>query len=120
MNAHDISLSGYKMIPRNLPKLMAIPCTHLIDCRWWLNRVGFVQPEIWQEFVEFIPVDERHDLLEASSVCHLAGEIYLAKFMLAEEPWGESQRPIKFSPGTPSNSISLEHETRLFSSAIIC
>ncbi|MDZ4731413.1 MAG: prolyl aminopeptidase [Xanthomonadales bacterium] len=32
---------------------------------WWLNRVGFIQPELWKIFAEFIPTEERHDLLEA-------------------------------------------------------
>ena len=32
---------------------------------WWLNRVRMLQPEIWREFAEFIPAQERGDLLEA-------------------------------------------------------
>jgi proline iminopeptidase len=32
---------------------------------WWLNRVGFIQPELWKVFANFIPENERDDLLEA-------------------------------------------------------
>jgi proline iminopeptidase len=32
---------------------------------WWLNRVRFLQPELWKVFAEFIPAEERGDLLEA-------------------------------------------------------
>jgi proline iminopeptidase len=32
---------------------------------WWLYKVGFLQPELWRTFAEFIPEDERGDLLEA-------------------------------------------------------
>ena len=32
---------------------------------WWLYKVGFIQPELWKTFAEFIPQDERGDLLEA-------------------------------------------------------
>ncbi len=32
---------------------------------WWLYRLAFLQPELWKTFAEFIPADERHDLLEA-------------------------------------------------------
>lgn len=32
---------------------------------WWLNKVGFIQPELWKIFAEFIPAAERGDLLEA-------------------------------------------------------
>ncbi len=32
---------------------------------WFLNRVGMIQPENWREFAEFIPAEERGDLLEA-------------------------------------------------------
>lgn len=32
---------------------------------WWMYSVRMIQPEIWREFAEFIPADERGDLLEA-------------------------------------------------------
>jgi proline iminopeptidase len=32
---------------------------------WWLYRVRMIQPEIWNEFANFIPESERDDLLEA-------------------------------------------------------
>jgi proline iminopeptidase len=32
---------------------------------WWLYKVGFLQPELWKTFAEFIPEAERGDLLEA-------------------------------------------------------
>jgi proline iminopeptidase len=32
---------------------------------WWLYRVRMLQPEVWREFAEFIPAEERGDLLEA-------------------------------------------------------
>jgi proline iminopeptidase len=32
---------------------------------WWLYQIGWIQPELWREFVEFIPEAERDDLLEA-------------------------------------------------------
>ena len=32
---------------------------------WWLYRVRMIQPEIWDNFAEFIPLAERGDLLEA-------------------------------------------------------
>jgi len=32
---------------------------------WWLHRAGMVQPELWDAFAEFIPENERDDLLEA-------------------------------------------------------
>jgi len=32
---------------------------------WWLYGLRLIQPEIWREFAGFIPVAERHDLLEA-------------------------------------------------------
>jgi proline iminopeptidase len=32
---------------------------------WWLYRVRMLQPEIWRQFAEFIPEQERGDLLEA-------------------------------------------------------
>jgi len=32
---------------------------------WWLYRIAMIQPELWKTFAEFIPEDERHDLLEA-------------------------------------------------------
>ncbi len=32
---------------------------------WWLYRIGFLQPELWKTFAEFIPEEERDDLLEA-------------------------------------------------------
>lgn len=32
---------------------------------WWLYRVRMIQPELWNEFAEFIPEPERDDLLEA-------------------------------------------------------
>jgi proline iminopeptidase len=32
---------------------------------WWLNRVGMIFPELWNEFAGFIPEAERGDLLEA-------------------------------------------------------
>jgi proline iminopeptidase len=32
---------------------------------WWLYRVGMIQPELWREFTEFIPEEERGNLLEA-------------------------------------------------------
>jgi len=32
---------------------------------WFLYRVRMLQPEVWRQFAEFIPVEERGDLLEA-------------------------------------------------------
>jgi len=32
---------------------------------WWLYRVRWLQPELWNTFAEFIPEEERGDLLEA-------------------------------------------------------
>jgi len=32
---------------------------------WWLYRVRWLQPEVWNTFAEFIPAEERGDLLEA-------------------------------------------------------
>ena len=32
---------------------------------WWLYKVRMIQPETWQTFAEFIPENERGDLLEA-------------------------------------------------------
>lgn len=32
---------------------------------WWLYKIGFIQPELWREFAEFIPEAERGDLMEA-------------------------------------------------------
>jgi proline iminopeptidase len=32
---------------------------------WWLYRVRWLQPELWKTFAEFIPPEERGDLLEA-------------------------------------------------------
>ncbi len=32
---------------------------------WWLYRVRWLQPELWNVFAEFIPREERGDLLEA-------------------------------------------------------
>jgi proline iminopeptidase len=32
---------------------------------WWLYRMRFIQPELWQKFADFIPKAERGDLLEA-------------------------------------------------------
>jgi proline iminopeptidase len=32
---------------------------------WWLYRVRWLQPELWDTFAEFIPEEERGDLLEA-------------------------------------------------------
>lgn len=32
---------------------------------WWLYQIRMIQPELWNEFAEFIPEDERGDLLEA-------------------------------------------------------
>jgi proline iminopeptidase len=32
---------------------------------WWLYHIRMIQPELWREFAEFIPAEERHDLLEA-------------------------------------------------------
>jgi proline iminopeptidase len=32
---------------------------------WWLYRLGMIQPELWKQFAEFIPENERGDLLEA-------------------------------------------------------
>ncbi len=32
---------------------------------WWLYRVRWLQPELWNTFAEFIPEEEREDLLEA-------------------------------------------------------
>lgn len=32
---------------------------------WWLYQVRMIQPELWQEFANFIPEAERGDLLEA-------------------------------------------------------
>ncbi len=32
---------------------------------WWLYKIGWIQPELWREFAEFIPATERDDLLEA-------------------------------------------------------
>jgi proline iminopeptidase len=35
------------------------------DLEWWLYTTRFVQPELWDEFASYIPVEERHDLLGA-------------------------------------------------------
>lgn len=32
---------------------------------WWLYKIRFIQPELWQKFSAFIPAGERDDLLEA-------------------------------------------------------
>ena len=32
---------------------------------WWLYKVRFIQPELWNQFAEFVPPPERDDLLEA-------------------------------------------------------
>jgi proline iminopeptidase len=35
------------------------------ELNWWLYGIRLIQPELWREFAEFIPADERDDLLEA-------------------------------------------------------
>jgi proline iminopeptidase len=35
------------------------------EIQWWLYQVGKIQPETWKTFAEFIPPEERDDLLEA-------------------------------------------------------
>ena len=35
------------------------------EIKWWLYDIRFIQPELWKSFSEFIPDDERGDLLEA-------------------------------------------------------
>jgi len=35
------------------------------EINWWLYELRYLQPELWQVFADFIPADERHDLLEA-------------------------------------------------------
>jgi proline iminopeptidase len=35
------------------------------DLDWWLRDVGRIRPETWRAFAEFVPPDERDDLLEA-------------------------------------------------------
>lgn len=32
---------------------------------WWLYRIRWLQPELWNDFASFVPESERHDLLEA-------------------------------------------------------
>ena len=32
---------------------------------WWMYKVRMIQPEVWQDFADFIPADEQHDLMEA-------------------------------------------------------
>ena len=32
---------------------------------WWLYGIRMIQPELWRKFSEFVPADERDDLLEA-------------------------------------------------------
>lgn len=34
------------------------------EIRWWLYDIGYIQPELWKRFADFLPADERHDLLE--------------------------------------------------------
>jgi proline iminopeptidase len=36
-----------------------------LDLRWWFEDLRLVYPDYWQEFAGHIPVDERHDLLDA-------------------------------------------------------
>jgi len=31
---------------------------------WWFDQLGWIQPELWKEFAEHLPEDERGDLLE--------------------------------------------------------
>lgn len=35
------------------------------EIRWWLYEMGWIQPELWDAFVDPIPAAERGDLLEA-------------------------------------------------------
>ncbi len=35
------------------------------EINWWLYSLRFLQPEQWDTFANFIPEEERHDLLEA-------------------------------------------------------
>jgi proline iminopeptidase len=35
------------------------------EIKWWLYDIRFIQPELWKSFSEFIPLNERGDLLEA-------------------------------------------------------
>ena len=35
------------------------------ELHWWLHELGMIQPELWKQFVSLIPLEERHDLLEA-------------------------------------------------------
>lgn len=35
------------------------------EIRWWLYELGQIQPELWRDFVEQVPEEERGDLLEA-------------------------------------------------------
>ena len=34
------------------------------DLDWWFYRIGSIQPELWRSFAEFLPPEERGDLLE--------------------------------------------------------
>lgn len=34
------------------------------ELHWWLYEMGQIQPELWDKFVNFLPEDERSDLLE--------------------------------------------------------
>jgi len=34
------------------------------ELQWWLYDMGWIQPELWREFAEFLPEAERGDLLE--------------------------------------------------------
>jgi proline iminopeptidase len=34
------------------------------ELHWWLYEIGQIQPELWDEFVNFLPESERGDLLE--------------------------------------------------------
>ncbi len=35
------------------------------EINWWLYQLRFLQPERWKTFAEFVPAEERNDLLEA-------------------------------------------------------
>jgi len=35
------------------------------ELNWWLYQIGWIQPELWRDFAEFIPEAERGDLMEA-------------------------------------------------------
>jgi proline iminopeptidase len=35
------------------------------ELNWWLYQIGWIQPELWRDFSEFIPEAERGDLMEA-------------------------------------------------------